>query len=75
MDRFAYFTLRLRLQDPPIPATGVIEDLTTGEKREFTGVEELIELLGAGLSGSSKMRPGTGVGQTSGVVAGPEVPE
>ena len=75
MDRFAYFTLRLRLQDPPIPATGVIEDLTTGEKREFTPVEELIDLLGAALSGSSKMRPGTGVGQISGVVTDPEAPQ
>ena len=64
MDRFAYFTLRLRLQDPPLPASGVVEDLATGEKREFTGTDQLLEILCAGSSGSSKMPSGTGVGQT-----------
>ncbi|HEX6645182.1 MAG TPA: hypothetical protein VF037_10905 [Gemmatimonadales bacterium] len=63
MDRFAYFTLRLRLQDPPAPASGVVEDLATGEKREFTGADQLIELLGAGAPGPRKMQPRTGVGQ------------
>lgn len=70
MDRFAYFTLRLRLQDPPTPASGVVEDLTTGEKWEFTGADQLIEVLGAGLPGSLKMRSGTEVGQMpTGLVA------
>ncbi len=63
MDRFAYFTLRLRLQDPPAPASGVVEDLATGEKWGFTGIDQLIEVLGAGLPGSLKMRSGTEVGQ------------
>ncbi|MGE5926848.1 MAG: hypothetical protein ACM357_05805 [Gemmatimonadota bacterium] len=63
MDRFAYFTLRLRLQDPPAPASGVVEDLATGEKWGFTGIDQLIEVLCAGVPGSLKMRPGTEVGQ------------
>lgn len=66
MDRFAYFTLRLRLQDTPAPASGVVEDLATGEKWEFTGTDQLIEVLGAGVPGSLKMPSGTEVGQRSG---------
>ena len=48
MPRFAYFTLRLQVPDEPtafVP-TGVVEDLTTGEKREFAGALELLDLLG-----------------------------
>ena len=71
MDRFAYFTLRLRLQDPPIPASGVIEDLATGEKREFTGTEELLTFIGASSPGASKMSPGTGAGQSTSQPLGP----
>jgi hypothetical protein len=63
MDRFAYFTLRLRLQDPPAPASGVVEDLATGEKWEFSGTDELIEVLCAGVPGSLKMRSGPELGQ------------
>ena len=71
MDRFAYFTLRLRLQDPPTPASGVVEDLATGEKWEFTGADQLIEVLGAGVPGSLKMRSGTELGQQ--IRPGPEI--
>jgi hypothetical protein len=74
MDRFAYFTLRLRLQDPPIPASGVVEDLATGEKWEFTGADQLIEVLGAQLPGSLKMRSGTEVGQMGPGVTAPVRP-
>lgn len=63
MDRFAYFTLRLRLGDEPAPATGTVEDLATGEKREFTGADQLLELLGARPPASSNMPPETKVGQ------------
>lgn len=63
MDRFAYFTLRLRIGDKPAPATGTVEDLATGEKREFTGAEQLLELLGARPPVSPNMPPETGAGQ------------
>ena len=64
MDRFAYFTLRLRVQDPPTEASGVVEDLATGEKWEFTGADELLDRLRARAPVKSKMPPGAGVGQT-----------
>ena len=67
MIRFAYFTLRLRLPagTPAGPAsTGVVEDLTTGEKHEFAGPRELLELLGMERGDHSNMQPGSDPGQT-----------
>lgn len=75
MDRFAYFTLRLRLQDPPTPASGVVEDLATGEKWEFTGADELLDRLGARAPERSKMPPGAEVGQTPAGEAPGVIPE
>lgn len=67
MIRFAYFTLRLRLpaDAPASPASaGVVEDLTTGEKHEFAGARELLELLGMERGDHSNMQPGRDPGQT-----------
>ena len=67
MLRFAYFTLRLRLPDDTSidpAATGVVEDLTTGEKHEFAGAHELLGLLGMERGDPSNMQPGREPGQT-----------
>ena len=74
MDRFAYFALRLRLQDPPIPASGVIEDLATGQKWAFSGADELIAVLGVGSPEPFKMRSGAEVGQIPSSVDGDSRP-
>jgi hypothetical protein len=67
MERYGYFTLRLRLTDTDADsaASGVVEDLTTGEKHTFTDGQELLSFLGA-QSGSSKMRPGGAPGNQEG---------
>ena len=66
MPRFAYFTLRLQVPDDAADTgapTGVVEDLATGEKRNFSGERELLEVLGVE-RGDGKMQPGDGPGQT-----------
>ncbi len=48
MDHFSYFVLRLRHHGKPAPEpvlTGIVQQLSTGEKRAFTGTGELLDLL------------------------------
>jgi hypothetical protein len=66
MPRYAYFTLRLQVPDETSAApvsTGVVEDLTTGEKREFAGARELLAVLGVDGT-AEKMRERDGEGQS-----------
>jgi hypothetical protein len=48
VDHFSYFMLRLRHREEPAPdhgITGIVQQLSTGEKRAFTNVGELLDLL------------------------------
>jgi len=59
MEHFAYYTLRIRSAPepdaPPPPMggelCGVVERLDTGEKHGFETGQELLRLVGGGLSG------------------------
>jgi hypothetical protein len=54
---YGYFVLKLRLApagDPPTCA-GVVERLGTAERRSFETADELLRLLGAWASDSTKM--------------------
>ncbi len=44
MDRYVYFTVRLRLQKAGV-LNGVVERLGSGERREFVRAEELWQQL------------------------------
>ena len=62
------------MQDPPTEASGVVEDLATGEKWEFTGADELLDRLSARAPEKTKMPPAAGVGQPPGGETGRERP-
>ena len=67
MERFAYFTIRLRL--PPVEGegvafSGVVERLGTGEKRAFDGVEDLVRVLTTPAADPGKMRAGSDGGNS-----------
>lgn len=54
---YGYFVLKLRLvpeSDPPVCA-GVIEPFGTADRRKFENAEELLRLLSAWASDSTKM--------------------
>jgi hypothetical protein len=59
VDRFNYFTVRVRVVAPADvvqPVSGILEDLTTGQKHSFESADELlriVEMLGSGTRSAS----------------------
>ncbi|MCI0436350.1 MAG: hypothetical protein L0271_22315 [Gemmatimonadetes bacterium] len=50
MDRFVYFTIRMRVPDPggeAAPVSGIIENLATGQKLGFRTADELLHHVSA----------------------------
>jgi hypothetical protein len=48
VDHFSYFMLRLHRHGEPAPepvVRGIVQQLSSGEKRTFTGAGELLDLL------------------------------
>lgn len=58
-ERFEYFMVRLtRTAHAPDRLSGLVERLSSGEKRSFDTGEQLLQLVGGGFSLDSKMQPG-----------------
>lgn len=60
-ERFEYFMVRLtRSAHEPDRLSGLIERLSSGEKRSFDTGEQLLQLVGSGFALDSNMQPGAG---------------
>jgi hypothetical protein len=68
VERFTYFMVRIRrpAELPDATLSGLVEQLATGEKRNFASAEELIRIVGSWPDAECKIRCRPGEGNKAG---------
>lgn len=71
MDEYQYYMVRVRFAYPVpadrahVPLNGIVEELGTGEKREFASSPELVQLLTTWTQPSANMQPAPPLGNAT----------